>query len=222
MSLLRSVAGVAFVAIPVSVTSFASGNAAAGRQQQTGQQIFESVCSPCHTVQPPAKLAPPMSHVARHYLEKIPDRDAALARIEAWVLQPAADRSLLPSHALEMWGLMPPLGVQPEQARAVAAYVLTLADSARSGGMAGRGGMMHGMMGGDTAMAGHMGMGRGTMMHRDSAGTMRRMGRGMGMGRGMMMHHDSAGTMQGMGMGRGAIRRDTTDTTAVRHRHRGG
>lgn len=197
---LRSMAGVALIAFPAASLASLGKPAGPAPAQQSGQQIFESVCAACHSVQPPAKLAPPMSHVARHYLEALPDRDEALARIAAWVHEPAADRSLLPAHAIETWGIMPPPGLDPDQARTVAGFVLTLADSARGGGMAGQGaGMMrHGMMEGDTAMA----------------------GRG-GMGRGMMMHHDSAGAMGGMGMGRGMMRRDTTDTTAMRLRRRG-
>lgn len=137
-----------------------------------GKQIFEAVCAQCHAVEPPPKLAPPMSHVARHYLEDS-DPEQARERIAAWLPAPSAERSLLPGHAIATWGLMPPLELSPSQARAVAAFVLTLADT-----------------------VGHQGM---------------RMGQsGMGMGRGMMMHHDSAGPMgRGMGMGRGMMRRDT-------------
>jgi mono/diheme cytochrome c family protein len=32
-----------------------------------GRAVFDAVCATCHTVDPPASLAPPMSHVARHY-----------------------------------------------------------------------------------------------------------------------------------------------------------
>jgi hypothetical protein len=32
-----------------------------------GRAVFDAVFATCHTVDPPASLAPPMSHMARHY-----------------------------------------------------------------------------------------------------------------------------------------------------------
>ena len=100
-----------------------------------GKQVFETTCTSCHTVQPPVKNAPPMSHIARHYRQAVPARDSAIARLEAWLVEPDPARSLLPAHARERFGLMPMIPLEAEQRRAVAAYVWTLADSARMGGM---------------------------------------------------------------------------------------
>lgn len=159
--------------------------------QEDGKQVFDAICTQCHSVQPPARQAPPMSHIARHYLMEIPERDEAAQRIADWVREPSEERSLLDSHAIRMWGVMPPVALGDEQALSVAEYVISLADSARR------------------AMGrGAMGMGRG-MMGRDSTGVMRGMGRGM-------MRRETTGAMRGMGMGRRLMGRDTAGTARGR------
>jgi mono/diheme cytochrome c family protein len=132
-----------------------------------GRRVFESVCASCHTVSPPPGKAPPMSHVARHYRQAFPAESAAVARIAAWIAAPAAERSVLPAHARERFGLMPAQALAEPERRAVAAYVLTLADSAMGGmqgmqnmqGMQGMQGMQHGQgMAGGHDMQGGAGM----------------------------------------------------------------
>lgn len=145
MALLFTGCGAAAQAAPGSAPALAAG------LQDDGRQIFESVCAQCHTVQPPADKAPPMSHIARHYRDQLADRTEAIARIEEWLRAPAANRSLLPEHAIEMWGLMPPVQLQAGQTSAVAGYVYSLADTAAAapGPMPmrrGRGMMMSGRM----------------------------------------------------------------------------
>jgi mono/diheme cytochrome c family protein len=149
-------------------------------QLALGRQVFASTCTACHSIDPPALAAPPMSHVARHYLAGR-DSAAAARRIADWIAAPSAAASLLPAHAIETYGLMPPLPLSSRERRAVAAYVLTLNAGAHDD---------HGEHGDTTARAGMgagMGAGRG-------AGGMG--GMGMGAGRG-------AGGAGGMGMGAG-------------------
>lgn len=104
-----------------------------------GQKVFATVCHACHTVDPPPTLAPPMSHVARHYRQAEPAPAAAVQRIAAWVAEPTDARSLLPPQARTRWGLMPPLLLPAEERVAVGHYVLSLADSAAHRGGMGRG-----------------------------------------------------------------------------------
>lgn len=112
--------------------------------EREGRAVFEMVCAMCHSVTPPAKAAPPMSHAAAYYLRKHPSPDSAAAAIVAYLKEPAAERSLLPAHAVERFGLMPSQGhLSNDQLGAVARYVLTLADTAHVGsGMQHRGGDM--------------------------------------------------------------------------------
>jgi mono/diheme cytochrome c family protein len=106
-----------------------------------GRAVFERNCTVCHSIDPPPVAAPPMSHIARHYRAAEPDRDTAIRRIAAWIVAPSASASVLPAHAVEEWGLMPPLVLPEEERRAVAAYVLTLEDAHPRGPMGG--GMQH-------------------------------------------------------------------------------
>ena len=112
--------------------------------EREGRAVFEMVCAMCHSVAPPAKAAPPISHAAAYYLRKHPSPDSAAAAIVAYLKEPAAERSLLPAHAVERFGLMPSQGhLSNDQLGAVARYVLTLADTAHGGGeMQHRGGGM--------------------------------------------------------------------------------
>jgi mono/diheme cytochrome c family protein len=93
-----------------------------------GKRVYDAVCATCHTVVPPATLAPPMSHVVRHYRQALPNDEVVVARITEFVRTPSAERSLMPAHARERFGLMPAQQLSDNQLRAVAAYVMTLAD----------------------------------------------------------------------------------------------
>lgn len=133
----------AYLVLPLAAGLAAAAPSAAQDPVARGEATFKAVCATCHSIQPPAAQAPPMAHIARHYLEADTARSAVLERIVRWVRKPADDRSLLPPMARERWGLMPPLLLPEAQLREVAAYVLTLADPAAGG--AGRG-MGHGRM----------------------------------------------------------------------------
>lgn len=124
-----------------------------------GREIVRTVCAACHNEQPPAKLAPPLSHVARRYRTVAGTPEQALARMTAWIATPAKDKSLMPAMAIERFGLMAPLPLPEEMRRAAAMYVLSLADSAQGmqgmqGGRRGEGrGAMRGMRHGDSTTA---------------------------------------------------------------------
>ncbi|MCA9738624.1 MAG: c-type cytochrome, partial [Gemmatimonadetes bacterium] len=91
---------------------------------ERGQAMFDLICSACHSWDPPAKLAPPMSMVLGHYLERYADTDEASDAIAAWISGPDAERSVLPSHAVQQFGLMPGQPLPEAERRAVAAYLL--------------------------------------------------------------------------------------------------
>ena len=138
---LRRAAG---LVLPLAALLAAAAPAAAQEPVTGGEATFKAVCATCHSIHPPAAQAPPMAHIARHYLDADTARTAVIERIVRWVREPANDRSLLPPMARERWGLMPPLQLPEAQAREVAAYVLTLADPAAGGAGRGMGrGRMH-------------------------------------------------------------------------------
>ncbi|CAN5718059.1 hypothetical protein BH23GEM9_BH23GEM9_12220 [soil metagenome] len=99
-----------------------------------GAQIFELVCAMCHSVTPPAKAAPPISHAAAYYVRKHKDTPAAVEALVAYMKEPDAERSAMPAHAIERFGLMPSQAHLPDaHLQAVARYVLTLADTVHVG-----------------------------------------------------------------------------------------
>ncbi|MGD8276728.1 MAG: cytochrome c [Gemmatimonadota bacterium] len=103
---------------------------AAPTPQESGREIFNAVCAPCHTIQPPPDKAPPMIHIAQRYRAVASDFDDAVALVADWIREPDAGRSLLPVAEIERYGVMPQIGLGEDRIDAVARYVLTLADSA--------------------------------------------------------------------------------------------
>jgi cytochrome c len=102
-----------------------------------GEQIFQRLCSACHSMDSPPLSAPPITHVARHYRRAFDDREAGLQHMTAFIRAPTPEASVLPSHARERWGLMPALPLPEPELRAVAEYVWSLPDPSR--GMHGSG-----------------------------------------------------------------------------------
>lgn len=172
-------------------------------QVDRGRQIFETVCSVCHTVNPPPDSAPPMAHVVRHLRMELGSREAFAEHVRTYVAAPDPERSLLPAMAIERFGLMGALPLGDSILTDVAAYIWTLADSAQTGsgmgrgpGMGGGGVMPRRGVSSDTAGT----AGAGGMMHRHRA---------QGGGGGMMHRRgapaDTTGTAGGGGMGGGGM-----------------
>jgi cytochrome c len=108
-------------------------------QLALGEQVFERVCTTCHSLEAPPRAAPPMTHVARHYRQAFTDEAAGVARIVEFVRNPSAEASALPAHARERWGLMPALQLSQAELEAVAGYIWQLPEPGR-----GMGGHRHG------------------------------------------------------------------------------
>ncbi|HSG46715.1 MAG TPA: hypothetical protein VLA43_02755 [Longimicrobiales bacterium] len=90
---------------------------------QEGERIYRETCSLCHTMDPPANLAPPMSHVARHLRQSFADEESAVAHVVDYLPAPAAERSIMPEMARERFGLMPPQPIPRNLLEAVGRYV---------------------------------------------------------------------------------------------------
>jgi cytochrome c len=95
-----------------------------------GREVFDRACAACHTVEPPPRLAPPMSHVAAHYRQAFADPEAGVAHIAGFVQSPTRETTRLPARATERWGLMPPVVLPEAEREAVALYVWHLAETA--------------------------------------------------------------------------------------------
>lgn len=182
----------ALVALPLALLLLAAagpGNRAPDPQEVAqGKQVFDLVCSGCHTIQPPPDSAPPMSHVARHLRQELGTLEAFTEHVRTYVPAPSPERSRLPAMAIERFGLMGALPMEDAVLENVAAYIWTLADSAR-GGMGGEMEMGRGQAGGHHGMG--MGMKQGAGMSMEPGAGM---GRGARMGPGMGMKRGADGT----------------------------
>lgn len=90
---------------------------------QEGERIYKEICSVCHTMDPPANLAPPMSHVARHLRQSFADEASAVAHVVAFLPAPDAERAIMPEMARERFGLMPAQPLPADLLEAVGRYV---------------------------------------------------------------------------------------------------
>jgi mono/diheme cytochrome c family protein len=92
-----------------------------------GKATFDVVCAACHSIDPPHKLAPPMSHVARYYKRHFATEGEFVDAVVQWVLKPEQERSKMPAHVIENFGIMAAFPLPEPQLREVAKYVYTLA-----------------------------------------------------------------------------------------------
>ena len=130
-----------------------------GDEAVEGKEVFERVCTTCHTTQPPPNLAPPMAMILRHYGMALGDSAAVRDTLVSWIGSPDASRSMLPAHAVERFGVMAPVDLTPEEIDAVTDYIMTLdADMPR------RGMMMQGRMGAGMKQCGMKKQGAGNGM----------------------------------------------------------
>ena len=119
---------VAFIAAP-SAAAAGEPAAAASASPPDGKMIFEIGCALCHSLNPPAKKAPPISHAASYYLRRHGSEEAAVQAMVAFLQAPSAASSILPAHAIERFGLMPAQDhLSREQLVAVARYAVSMAD----------------------------------------------------------------------------------------------
>jgi cytochrome c len=117
---MRFVLPMALLLLPATV-------AAQSATPPDGKRIFETLCVACHTMEPPARLAPPMKHIVSHYRDAFKaDSAGAVAHIAAYLVEPAAERSKLPKEAIDRFGVMPAQALTKPQAAAVAQYIWRL------------------------------------------------------------------------------------------------
>jgi hypothetical protein len=96
----------------------------AGRpEQDRGKEIFDTVCSACHSLTPPPLKAPPMLMVAGHYVQATGTQDAAREAMIRWIPAPDTARMILPAHAATRFGPMAPLPLPEDDLKAVVDYI---------------------------------------------------------------------------------------------------
>lgn len=94
---------------------------------QDGKTTFETICAACHSINPPHKLAPPISHVSRYYKRAFTNEPEFVEAVVRWVREPDRERSKMPAHVFENFAIMPAFQLPEPQLREVAKYIWTLA-----------------------------------------------------------------------------------------------
>ncbi len=107
--------------ILVSAALLIMGQAAPTDPETRGEEVFKTTCATCHTLDPPMDKAPPMRMVIKHYLDA--DLEDPWGRLRSWIASPDSSRSVLPAHAIERFGLMPPLVLPEEDLDALMDYL---------------------------------------------------------------------------------------------------
>ncbi len=110
--------------IGMSAIGEKKGDADVDIMSERGEEVFNTVCVSCHTFHPPPTLAPPMGMVVQHYRDALTDEDLVVDAIKGWLRAPRRERSHMPAHAIERFGLMPPLPLPEADLTAVAEYVV--------------------------------------------------------------------------------------------------
>jgi hypothetical protein len=87
-----------------------------------GAALYEAHCGSCHLATSAPRVAPPAHAVQRRYRRAHPERAAFVAAVAAWIAAPAAERALM-SHAVERFGVMPPLALGADEGRRIADYL---------------------------------------------------------------------------------------------------
>lgn len=93
-----------------------------------GEAVFKRICTSCHTLQPPPKLAPPMMGISGHYHDAFTDRNEAVAWMVAYIQSPDSAKSKLSPEAFRRFGAMAPLPLPEEDLRAVMTWVWEMYD----------------------------------------------------------------------------------------------
>ena len=89
-----------------------------------GEELFKIYCNACHGTEvsdPNSRLAPPAFMVKQHYTNRFDDKEAFIDRVATWIVQPSADKALMPG-AIRRFNLMPPLALPEKDRKAIAKY----------------------------------------------------------------------------------------------------
>ena len=93
---------------------------------KAGKTTFDEICSACHTLEPPHNLAPPMRMVSMHLRQRFPTEEEGVAHVTSYVPAPDAERSIMPAHIIQRFGLMTAQPLPAEMLENVARYVWSL------------------------------------------------------------------------------------------------
>lgn len=99
--------------------TFASAGVA---EELNGKLLWEQRCSPCHSLEPPPKAAPPVRGIVMHYRPKHSDRESFAVAVSDFVHNTVTAEALLPQ-AKQRFGMMPPLPFDKEELKSIARWM---------------------------------------------------------------------------------------------------
>ncbi|TLU84327.1 MAG: cytochrome c [Chlorobium sp.] len=109
-----------FIIIGMGLIFNSTGDAAT--KALDGQTIFNKNCSACHSVNPPPKLAPPITPLASRYHLSFKTKKDGVNHLAAYLKLPKKEDSIDPQ-AITRFGLMPPVALSAAELNVVAAWV---------------------------------------------------------------------------------------------------
>lgn len=113
------------IALVASATP-AVGHAQLRGDPVAGKAVYDAICATCHSLMPPAKLAPPMAMVARHYHEAFANDAEGVEALVRFISAPDTLRMTMPKHVIARFGVMPRFALSEKQVRDVSRYVWSL------------------------------------------------------------------------------------------------
>ena len=96
---------------------------ASEQKPSRGEELWQTRCTPCHSLYPPPKNAPPGFGIVMHYSERYREREQFAEAVARFVLAPAKDKSAMPPHAIERFGLMPGVAYPEGEIREIARWL---------------------------------------------------------------------------------------------------
>jgi len=88
-----------------------------------GEDVFNTNCSVCHSVNPPPKSAPPVVPLANRYYQKYATKEEGVAAMVAFLKEPDKNKAV-DEQAASRFGLMPAIPLSDEELKAVSEWFL--------------------------------------------------------------------------------------------------
>jgi hypothetical protein len=86
----------------------------------------------CHSYDPPPKMAPPITNLARQYRAVVKDKKKAIARMVDFMKKPAKEKTIDPK-VFDKWALMLPMNLPDDELNAVSYWMWEIGAPAKAG-----------------------------------------------------------------------------------------
>ncbi len=87
------------------------------------EAIYQQSCSSCHSLTPPAKIAPPIIAIAGQYRARYGKKSGAVADMVAFMKEPSVGKSVFGPKTFERFGLMPVMSLTDKELEMVSGWL---------------------------------------------------------------------------------------------------